>query len=231
MSTPMGIFTVTWHGHSCFSIYNRVLKKKIYIDPFGPNTGRLKLPRNDADLVLCTHDHFDHNNCEGVIRWDGVKIIGLIGDRNIMDIKIRGVEAYHDESGGRKRGRVSLYVVGYGDGVFIHLGDLGHILSDEEISRLQVFGRPHVVFVPVGGVYTIGPEEAVTVIRQLNPRVAVPMHYYSDKLNQAIFSKLLKVDDFLRIWDGPIKKFHTNEIEINVNELPKETTVYLPRYP
>ena len=231
MSSPLAIFEISWHGHSCFSIYNRVLGIKIYIDPFGPNTGKMTLPKNDADLVLCTHDHFDHNNFEGVIKWDGVKLVGLIGDRNIMDIKLRGVEAYHDESKGKIRGKNSLYVIGYGDGVFIHLGDLGHILTDEEISRLQVFGRPHVLFIPVGGKYTIGPEEAVTVIRQINPNVAIPMHYYSEKLNQTIFSKLYRIEDFTRIWDGDIKEFDSNKIEIDVNNLPKETTVYVLRYP
>ncbi len=231
MFSPVAIFEITWHGHSCFSIYNRVLGKKIYIDPFGPNTGKLTLPRNDADLVLCTHDHFDHNNAEAVIKWNGVKFVGLIGDRNVMDIKIRGVEAYHDESKGKARGKTSLYVIGYGEGVFVHLGDLGHILTDDEISRLNVFGRPHVLFVPVGGKYTIGPEEAVTVIRQLNPRIAIPMHYYSEKLNSAVFGKLYHVDDFLRIWDGPTENFDTNIINIDVNTLPKETTIYVLRYP
>ncbi len=231
MSSPLSIFEITWHGHACFSIYNKMINLKVFFDPFGTNTGKLELPRNEADIVLCTHNHFDHNNCEGVAKWDAAKIVQLFGDRNIKDIKIRGVQAFHDEVGGKKRGTTAIYVVGYGEGVFVHAGDLGHILTDDEIGKIQVFGRPHVLFIPVGGVYTIGPEDAVTVIRQINPRVAIPMHYYSEKLNPAIFSKLHKVEDFLNYWDGPVQKFYFSKIEIDVNTLPKETTVYLLKHP
>jgi len=231
MSSPLSIFEITWHGHACFSIFNKALEVRIVFDPFGGNTGKYDLSGVKGDIVLCTHDHFDHNNCEAVAKWDAVKLVKLIGDRNIKDVKIRGVEAYHDSVGGRERGTNAIYVVGYGNGVFVHAGDLGHLLTDDEISRIQVFGRPHVAFIPTGGVYTIGPEEAVTVIRQINPRIAIPMHYYSEKLNPAIFSRLHKLDDFLRAWDGPIEEFTTNSITININELPGETTVYVLQQP
>jgi len=231
MSSPLAIFEITWYGHSCFSIYNKMIGLKIFFDPYGRNTGKFKLPKNEGDIVLCSHDHFDHSNCEAVAKWDAVKFTKLIGDRNIKDVKIRGVEAYHDDAGGKIRGTTAIYIVGYGDGIFVHLGDLGHILTDKEISRIQVFGRPHVLFVPVGGVYTIGPNEAVTVIRQINPKIAIPMHYYSEKLNPAIFGKLHRLGEFLRVWDGPVERFSSNSIEVDVNTLPTETTVYVLEQP
>ena len=231
MISPLSQFKITWHGHACFSIYNKALNLSVIFDPFKRETGRLMLPEEKGDIILCTHDHFDHNNCDAVAKWDSAKFIQLIGDRNVKDVKIRGVEAFHDEVKGKKRGPNAIYVVNMGEGVFVHLGDLGHILTEEQVNKINVFGRPHIVFVPVGGVYTIDPETAVFVIKQLNPRIAIPMHYYCEKLNPKIFSKLHRLEDFLSEWDGPIEKFETNAIEVNIHELPSDTTVYVLKYP
>ena len=227
----MGEFEIIWHGHSCFTVVEKKSGYTITFDPFKPETGKMKKPDVQSDLVLATHDHFDHANVEAVAKWDAVKLVGFIGDRSVAHVKIRGVETYHDEAGGSKRGINAVYVVSIDDAVFVHLGDLGHVLEDEQVSKINGFGRIDVLFVPVGGVYTIGPEDAVKVIKQLNPRIAVPMHYYNDMLNQTVFRNLAKLDDFLNLWDGPKKKINDSKFEIDTETLPEVTTLYVLKWP
>ena len=224
---PTSIFEITWWGHSCFSIYNKAIGLTIVFDPFRRETGKFDLSGLKADIILCSHDHFDHANWQAVSKWDSQYFINLVGDRNVKDVKIRGIQTYHDKKKGKERGQNSIYVVGYGEGVFVHLGDLGHKLTSEQLEKISVFGRPHVLFIPTGGVYTIGPEEAVDVIKQINPHIAIPMHYYSDKLNQRVFGKLYRLDDFLDIWDGPVERVGSNKFELRLSNIPQQTTVYI----
>jgi len=224
---PTGIFKITWWGHACFSIYNEAIGLTIIFDPYKKEIGKLNLSGLKGDIILCSHDHFDHANWQAVSKWDSQYLVGVEGDKNIKNVKIRGVLTYHDEQRGRERGRNVVYVVGYGDGVFVHLGDLGHKLDEDQVERIKVFGRPHVLFVPVGGVFTIGPEKAIEVINQIEPHIAIPMHYYNEKLNQRIFGKLYRVDDFLSAWKGPVKRIANNEFTLDLQQIPQETTVYV----
>ncbi|MGQ4892285.1 MAG: MBL fold metallo-hydrolase [Candidatus Njordarchaeia archaeon] len=222
-----GEFTITWHGHSCFSVVEKESGFTVVFDPFKPETGILPKPDVQGDLVLATHRHFDHENVEVVAKWNAIKLKEFIGDRSVGPVKLRGVLTYHDEKGGKERGVNAVYVVGFEEGIFVHLGDLGHILSDEQVSKINGFGRIDVLFVPVGGVYTIGPEEAVKVIKQLNPRIAIPMHYYDDRLNRTVFKRLRKLDDFLKVWDGPVKDVGQKSIDIMLETLPEVSTVFV----
>jgi len=224
-------FLITWHGHACFSIKDVDSGFTIMFDPFKPETGRLPKIDLQADIILATHNHFDHANVEAVAKWNSEKLIGFVGDRSIKQIKLRGILTYHDDVGGKQRGQNSVYVIGYNGGIFVHLGDLGHILNEDQVAKVTGFGRIDVLFVPVGGVYTIGPSEAVEVIKQLNPRIAVPMHYFDERLNKTVFSKLAKLSEFLDLWDGPIKKLNENSFEVVIGEIPEVTTVYVLKPP
>jgi len=227
MPRPTAVFKINYHGHSCFSVSNDYLKLTVIFDPFEPRTGKFSLTGVQGDIVLCSHDHFDHNYWKGVAKWDAVHFVGLVGERNVKGVKISGILTYHDRSQGRERGQNSIYLIQMGDGIFVHLGDLGHVLDEKQVGEVLKFGRPHVVFVPVGGVYTIEPDEAVAVVKQINPHIAIPMHFHHKKLNQIVFRKLKPVDDFLSLWDGPVFDAKSSSIEINVDELPEETTVYV----
>ena len=224
-------YEITWHGHSCFSVKDKSTGFTIVFDPFKPETGRLPKLEVQGDLVLASHGHFDHANVEAVAKWKAEKLVGFVGERSIGDVRIRGVETFHDEASGRQRGSNSVYVVKLGDAVFCHLGDLGHTLNEEQVSKINGFGRVDVLFIPVGGVYTIDPEGAVKVIKQLNPRIAIPMHYYDDRLNRQVFKNLAKIDKFLEMWDGPVKKLNENSIVITSKLLPEFSTVYVLKPP
>lgn len=221
---------ITWHGHACFSVFAPELGVRIIFDPFSPiETGRLSLPKEKADVVVCSHDHFDHNNYRDVVKPDGVYFVGLVGRRDVKGVSLIGVKTFHDDAGGTLRGLNSVTVAIIGDARLVHLGDLGHVLTPEQVREITAYGRPHVVFVPVGGVYTIDPKSARHVIRQLNPHIAVPMHYRHPLLNPQIFGRLYTLDDFLREWDGPVRTLDTNSFELDTAQVPEETTVYVLR--
>jgi len=219
---------IIYWGHACFQV--DILDKGITLvfDPFDPiTTGDLSLPEKTADIVLCSHEHFDHANWRPVIKTGGIHLIKFFGEKDVHGIKIVGVKTAHDDAGGRYRGLNSAYLVLVNNTKIIHLGDLGHILNNEQVSMLTRYGRPDILFIPIGSVYTIGPHEAIEIINQLNPRAVFPMHYNHPKLNQGIFGHLKTIDDFLKLWKGNVNKFDKNQIELDTNALPSETTVYV----
>jgi len=153
--------TITWMGHSCFVIEQDGYR--IAVDPYEGVDGYPPL-HIAANAVCCSHEHFDHAYRAGVEL--------LPGGRN--PFAVREIASFHDGAGGRTRGKNTIRVFTAGGRSVCHLGDLGHLLSGGQIAAI---GRVDVLLIPVGGVYTIGPEEAKAVVRQLRPRCAVPMHY------------------------------------------------------
>lgn len=95
----------------------------------------------------------------------------------------RSVPAHHDGQGGTKLGDVQMMAFELGGLRFCHLSDIGHLPSPEQA---QAIGPVDVLLVPVGGVFTIGAEEAWKAIDLLRPRVAVPMHYRFGGLSVSI---------------------------------------------
>lgn len=214
-----------YHGHACFEIVGEDKPKSIVFDPYGSGVGDLKLDIS-VDLALCSHDHFDHNNCNVAKSC----LVGYVGVKEVDSAVIKGVETAHDPKGGSLRGKNTVYVVKYGGKVFVHLGDLGHILNEEHVKEILSFGRPDILFIPVGGVYTIGPDESVKVIEQINPRIVIPMHYKHEKLDQSVFGRLSTLDDFLKKWRGDVEKVDSSEWEIP-EDLPEKTKVLVLKYP
>ncbi|MEM3341106.1 MAG: MBL fold metallo-hydrolase, partial [Thermoplasmata archaeon] len=159
-----------WFGHSCFLFEGEIDNITVLIDPFSG----IGLPAPEGikpDIGLTTHSHFDHN-AFGRIRCR--KIYHEAKGRLDTAIPITGFELSHDEMDGKKRGKITAYSIVI-DGIrIIHLGDLGTTLGSEDIERLQ---NPDVLLVPVGGIFTLNGKTAVEVIKQLKPRIAIPMHY------------------------------------------------------
>ena len=138
-------------------------------------------------------------------------------------VSIKGVAAFHDEATGSKRGKNSIYTFNLDDVQFCHLGDLGHDLSSETLKEI---GKIDVLFVPVGGYYTIGPETATKVCQRLKPKIIIPMHYRMPGLHSN-FDSLKTVDDFL---EGNKNVERTKGPVLNIEEgkLPKETEIIAP---
>jgi L-ascorbate metabolism protein UlaG (beta-lactamase superfamily) len=183
-------------------------------------------PKAKADIVLCSHDHQDHNNTKPVSHGKTVVIEGFTGTRQIDDIPIRGVATFHDDSEGSKRGRNSVYVVDFQDVAFCHLGDLGHGLSSSQVNEI---GSVDVLFIPVGGFFTISPEQARDVMESLKPRITVPMHYRAPNIQYTImFRPLKKVEDFVKP-DDNVRRLDGPTFTVSKVDLPEKRVIIVPR--
>ncbi|HWO46289.1 MAG TPA: MBL fold metallo-hydrolase, partial [Methylomirabilota bacterium] len=159
---------VTWLGHGCFRLRGR--SAAVVTDPYPPAIG-LKLQRLDADLVTISHDHENHNYAQAV--REAYEIRGP-GEYEVAGVAVIGVPTYHDADKGAKHGRNTVYLIEIDDVRICHLGDLGHSLDDTQAETLS---SADVLLVPVGGRTTINATQAAEVVRQLEPRYVVPMHY------------------------------------------------------
>lgn len=203
---------ITWLGHATFLV-EADDGTRIITDPFeaGSYDGAVGYaPITDrADIVTVSHDHADHNAVDAV--QGQPEVVRGSESRTIKGIPIRGVGTYHDESRGQDRGRNTIFVMEV-DGVRVgHLGDLGHPLSDEESESL---GQVDVLLAPVGGYYTIGPEEAKEVAERLGAKVIIPMHYKTEALGFPI----QPVDDFLKLMDR-VERLNGRTVEIGADDI------------
>jgi len=161
---------IQWYGQSCFRIETK--EASILIDPFSKDIG-LKSPRLKDDLVLVTHNHYDHNNLDNVN--PEALVISNPGEYERKGISVRGISSFHDKSGGTERGLNTIYVIRAEGMNICHLGDLGQ----EELTDLQIetIGDIDVLMIPVGGTYTLDSKEAAHVVSQVEPKIIIPMHY------------------------------------------------------
>lgn len=162
---------IYWYGQSCFKIKGKTTS--VIIDPYDPEFVGLKLPKDmEAQVVLSTHSHKDHANINAV-SGKPLAIAGP-GEYEVSGVSVTGVSTDHDAAGGSERGRNTLYHVMI-DGInIVHVGDLGHVLTEEQVSEID---NVDILMVPVGGTFTIDGETAAKVVAQLEPKIVIPMHY------------------------------------------------------
>jgi L-ascorbate metabolism protein UlaG (beta-lactamase superfamily) len=181
---------ITFLGHSSFRLKGKTAT--VVTDPFDSETVGLKFPKVAADIVTVSHQHKDHNQVDLV---KGVKrLVSGPGEYEIMGVSIIGIPTFHDEKKGAKRGKNTIYVYEMDGLRLVHLGDLGHKLREKILGKI---GDIDILMVPVGGEYTIGPTEAVEVVRAIEPKIVIPMHYQMPGLNPTTFAKLSSTKPFL----------------------------------
>lgn len=205
---------IYWYGQSCFKIKGKTAT--VVIDPYEPEFTGLKLPKDlEAQVVLTTHPHKDHNNV-GVVGGDPLVVAGP-GEYEKAGVSILGVKTFHDNSRGVDRGPNTLYQI-LMDGIsIVHTGDLGHILTDEQDNQIDT---ADILMVPVGGGYTINAEAAAKVVALLEPGIVIPMHY---KILGLKF-ELEPVDYFLKEM-GVENITPLSKLSITKDKLPEETQV------
>jgi L-ascorbate metabolism protein UlaG (beta-lactamase superfamily) len=213
---PPVIGRLTWLGQSCF-VLETAAGTRVVMDPLSKGLGYDLPPGLKADVVTISHEHPDHNNVALLSNKPRV-LRGLTADKKgwtkveekVKDVAIRSVGVYHDDKRGAARGLNTVFVFEVGGLRIAHLGDLGHVLTDEQLSAI---GSVDVVLVPVGGVFTIDAYAATRVVDQLRPRLVVlPMHY---RTAASTIKELQPLDDFL-------------ERKTNVRREPSNTLTLTP---
>ena len=163
---------ITYFGHACFKVESDTLS--FVFDPFKDIGYDMK--KTSADIVFCSHSHFDHNATE---RVQSKRVIDSIIEEELNDIKISTLSCFHDEVKGAKRGINYAYKVVANDTTFVHLGDAGEITSDV----IDFVKNTDILFIPVGGTYTIDSKQAKELIEKSNAKYIIPMHYKTEKSN------------------------------------------------
>jgi len=209
---------ITWLGHSCFKIRGK--QATIITDPFSPDTG-YSLGKASADIVTVSHSHPGHSYAAGV--GGSPRVVNRPGEYEISGVLIIGLATFHDKEKGAERGKNIVYVMETEELAICHLGDLGQPLTDSQIEEI---GKVDVLMVPVGGVTTINAATAAALVRQMEPKVILPMHYKTP----AFKGELEPAEAFLREF-GVHQAVPQPKLNINKNNLPLTTQVVLLEYP
>lgn len=162
-----------YYGHSLFTLTSDE-GKVLLTDPYGEF---YDYPTHElfADVVTVSHQHHDHNSIDMVT--GAPVIVEELGEQIARGISITGFQTYHDDVKGLKRGTNTCYLIEMDGLRFLHLGDLGYELGEDEI---KAFGNVDVLMIPVGGFYTLEPEKAADVMKRIDAKVTIPMHYRTD---------------------------------------------------
>jgi L-ascorbate metabolism protein UlaG (beta-lactamase superfamily) len=182
---------LTFIGHACFLLENDA-GVRVLLDPYQPGAfgGRMGLKAflRPVDVVVSSHDHLDHFHIDPAFGTPDV----VRKDCVARGIAFKGVRLPHDAEDGASRG----WVTGFRfelDGVsIVHPGDLGRPPTPDEVRELAPVD---VLLLPVGGTFTMGPDEAMQTIAALHPRLVIPMHY----LLPSVDLPLRPVEDFLAL--------------------------------
>lgn len=189
---------VRWFGHAAFEVY--IDNVKILIDPWISNPlSPIKIEElKNIDLILVTHDHFDHlgdtveiakrtgaqvlsvPELSNYLKEQGLNTIGMNigGSTEFKGLKIAMTQAFHTSSRGFPVG----YVVTGRETSIYHTGDTGLFGDMKIIGELY---KPKISLLPIGGYYTMGINEALVAIDLIKPEVVIPMHYNTFPVIQA----------------------------------------------
>jgi len=216
MSEGEGI-EILWYGQSMFTVSGGGLT--VCIDPTPPETGYSYAPVS-AEVVLQSHDHFDHSYLDGVTGAPAV--IKTAGGHEGAGVLFEGFSAFHDDQGGAQRGANVIFTWEQAGLRLAHLGDLGETPAQDVAGRLS---GADVLMIPVGGVFTIDGPHAARLIAELRPRVAIPMHYKTEPC----VIPLNPLSDFTGVADVPVHEV-ARPLRLSDRVLPTRTEVWVVPY-
>jgi L-ascorbate metabolism protein UlaG (beta-lactamase superfamily) len=209
---------ITPLGHASYKIRGKAAT--VIVDPYDSAMVGLKFPKKvEADIVTVSHDHDDHNKASEV--EGSPYIVRGPGEYEIKGVHIVGFPSFHDTQKGAERGRNTMFRIEVDGVAILHLGDLGHPLTSEEIEKLD---GVDILFVPVGGGGpTIDAVQAAAIVKELEPSIVIPMHYLRSGMTKT-FAALAPVSAFLKeigIETAP----PTPKLTISKDKLPEQMQV------
>ena len=208
---------ISWLGHSCFRIKGR--QATVITDPYPPDLG-YSLGKPTAHIVTVSHRHPGHSYVQGI--GGEPRLVTGPGEYEISGVLITGTTTFHDREQGQKRGKNTVYLMEVDEVSVCHLGDLGHVLTAEQVEEIDSMD---VLLLPVGGVSTINAPMAAEIVRQLEPKAVVPMHYKTEVLSW----ELEPVDRFLK--EIGVKEINSQpKLSFTRSSLPVSTQVFLLDY-
>jgi L-ascorbate metabolism protein UlaG (beta-lactamase superfamily) len=220
---------IQWYGQSAFALAGA--QASAFIDPFGdmsPLAGRglqfdyPPIEGVQAELVLVTHEHPDHNGVE-VIGGDPAILRSTAGRLASPIGEIVAIASEHDQAAGTERGPNTIFVFELDGTRMAHFGDFGQrALRDEQAAAI---GTVELVFLPVGGGPTIDAAQAREIIDRLEPKWVVPMHYRTPKLGFLDTADAF-LDTFSQVHRLPQPSFETAELPSG-----EETIAVVPAAP
>ncbi len=209
---------IKWLGHSCFLITSKD-GTRVITDPYAVGGGINYSPiKETADIVVVSHGHDDHSNVSAV-RGTLEVVAGNGTKKTAQGIQFRGIASYHDASQGTQRGPNTIFCFTIDNIKLCHLGDLGHVLSPGQVNEI---GAVDILFIPVGGFYTIDASIASQVCDQLKPKVVIPMHFKTPRCTYPMAG----VEDFLKGKQN-VRRVGDSEVEFERERLPAATEIVL----
>jgi len=200
---------IKWHGHSCFEISNNEVS--ILIDPHDGKSIGIKPPTSQANIVLITHNHYDHN-ASRIVKGEKKVASCMEGVESIDGVEVSGYISYHDEEGGQLRGSNIIYKFTL-DGISVcHCGDLGDLPPNEVMESIR---GVDIIFVPIGEVMTIPLRKLHSFFDAVEPKIIVPMHYRVGGLTLPLGT----LDEFLKDVPSESVIYVGNEVELVDEEL------------
>jgi len=204
---------IQYFGHNFFQITTRE-GTKIVTDPLAP--GRYPTPNVAPHVVTVGREHPNHNYvqlAQGTpLILRGLTQFGAEWNRvstRVHEVAIANIPIYQNGVAGALKGAAFLFDLG--PLCIVHLGDLSHTLTSEQ---LQQIGRVDVALTPIDGTYTMGPDTAREVLQQLNPKIAIPMHYRDN---------LTLVEAFVR--GLPSRYLNSDTLLVSKSLLPTTTEI------
>jgi L-ascorbate metabolism protein UlaG (beta-lactamase superfamily) len=220
---------VEWYGHSAFHLSTP--ERSVAIDPFadmsmaashGMQFDYPPIEGVEADLLLVTHEHADHNGVDA-IAGDPAILRSTAGMLESPLGEVTAIASEHDEQAGTARGPNTIFVFEL-DGLRVsHFGDFGQsALRDEQAAAI---GAIDLLILPVGGGFTIGARQAALIVERLSPRWVVPMHYRTPRTNF-----LETVDQFLESFEH-VERLSRSAFEIEALPAQDGPLVVVPAAP
>ena len=214
---------ITYHGQSCFKLKGEL--GSVVTDPFDDKAVGISLPRLNAEIVTISHNHADHNasnKVKGTSKRETPFIVDFPGEYEVGGISVFGTKTFHDQTEGSERGTNIVFKILI-DGLSIcHLGDLAHQLDEQQLDAI---GMVDVLFLPVGGPFSLMNDEAIKVANAISPSILIPMHYSDTSYPSD--TKLKPLDQFLQSFGASVEP--EDKLIVEKDRLPEEMQLVVLR--